>query len=210
MYIPGHFSQSSLETLYDLIVKNPLGMLVTNGKAGLDANHIPFELDAQAGPHGTLRAHVARANPLWTDVQNGDEVLAVFRGADAYISPNWFPSKHEFHKQVPTWNYMVAHVHGKITIHDEERYVRGVVARLVRHHEATQQIPWKMTDSPSEYIDMMLKSIVGIEIEISRVDGKFKLSQNREPRDIRGAGDALKNQGDTVIGEAMLNCIPKN
>jgi transcriptional regulator len=208
MYIPGHFSQSSLETLYDLIAKNPLGVLVTNGKAGLDANHLPFELDAQAGPHGTLRAHVARANPVWNDVQNGDEVLAVFRGADAYISPNWFPSKHEFHKQVPTWNYMVAHVHGKITIHDEERYVRGVVARLARHHEATQPIPWKMTDSPPEYIDMMLKAIVGIEIEITRVDGKFKLSQNREPRDIRGAGDALKNQGDTVIGEAMLNCIP--
>jgi len=207
MYVPAHFAEPSLEVLHDLIIKHPLGILFTHGKSGLDANHIPFELDTGSGLHGTLRAHVARSNPLWNDVKNADEVLVVFCGEQAYISPTWYPSKHEFHKQVPTWNYMVTHAHGKITIHDDERYVRGVVARLTRHHEESQPTPWKMTDSSKDYIDTMLKSIVGIEIEITHLVGKFKLSQNREARDIRGAGDTLKQQGDTVLAQAMLDRI---
>lgn len=205
MYIPAHFSEPNLEVLHDLITKNPLGILFTHGQNGLDANHIPFDIDTKTGPHGTLRGHCARANPLWKNVQKNEEVLVVFRGDQAYISPNWYPSKHEFHKQVPTWNYMVAHAHGRIMIHDEEHYVRGVVDGLARHHETSQPIPWKITDSPYDYINMMLKYIVGIEIEITHLDGKFKLSQNREVRDIHGAGSALKEQGNTVLGQAMLN-----
>ena len=151
-----------------------------------------------------LKAHVARANPVWQDVANGDEVLVIFRAADAYISPNWYPSKHEAHKQVPTWNYMVVHAHGRITIRDDERFVRGVVAHLTRTHEATQPRPWKMSDAPSDFVDTMLKAIVGIEIEVTRLEGKLKLSQNKEVRDIRGAGTALAEQGSTMLGEAML------
>ncbi|WP_211466403.1 FMN-binding negative transcriptional regulator [Collimonas silvisoli] len=206
MYVPTHFDESRTEVLYDLIQQHPFGILITHGASGLDANHIPFELDPRQGEMGVLHAHVARANPVWKDVSDGDEVLVVFRAADAYVSPTWYPSKHEFHKQVPTWNYMVAHAYGRITIRDDERFVRGVVARLTRTHEASQPAPWKMTDSAKEDIDTMLMAIVGLEIEITRLVGKSKLSQNKEVRDIRGAGETLKAQGDRLIGDAMLAC----
>lgn len=128
----------------------------------------------------------------------------MFRAGDAYIAPNWYPSKIEFKKQVPSWNYMVAHVHGRVTIRDDEYYVRGMVARLMRIHQAKQADPWKMTDSPKHYIDTMLKMIVGIEIEITGLVGKSKLSQNKEVRDILGAGHALKAHGKDAIGDAIL------
>ena len=210
MYLPRHFEEQRPEALHDLIAKHPLGMLVTHGSEGLDANHVPFELDAceGLGPHGVLRAHVARNNPLWQSVSNGDEVLVVFRAHDAYISPNWYPSKHEAHKQVPTWNYRVVHAHGPITVRDDERYVRGLVARLTRQHEAGQPTPWKMGDAPQDYIDAMLKSIVGLEITVARLVGKFKLSQNREARDRVSAAQALIGQGDSELGEAMRAAGP--
>lgn len=204
MYVPAHFDESRTEVLHDLIAKNPLGILFTNGKSGLDANHVPFDLNKEEGQHGVLHCHVARANPVWQDVVTGDEVLVVFRAADSYISPQWYPSKHEFHKQVPSWNYLVAHAYGRVTVRDDERYVRGNVARLTRRHEASQPVPWKMTDAPKDYTDMMLKAIVGLEIEITRLVGKAKLSQNKEVRDIRTAGEALKDKGEHVIGDAML------
>ena len=206
MYVPAHFDEPRTEVLHDLIKHHPFGILVTHGASGLDANHIPFELNPQQGKMGVLNAHVARANPVWRELADGDEVMVVFRAADAYVSPNWYPSKHEFHKQVPTWNYMVVHAHGRITIRDDERFVRGVVARLTRTHEASQPAPWKMTDSPQDVIDTMLKAIVGIEIGITRLAGKSKLSQNKEVRDIRNAGETLRAQGDQVIGDAMLAC----
>jgi transcriptional regulator len=206
MYVPAHFDESRAEVLHELIKQHPFGMLVTHGAGGLDANHIPFELDPRQGAMGVLNAHVARANPVWQDVSDGDQVLVVFRAADAYVSPNWYPSKHEFHQQVPTWNYIVAHAYGRITIRDDERFVRGVVARLTRVHEASQPAPWKMTDSAKDVIDTMLKAIVGLEIEITRLVGKSKLSQNKEVRDIRSAGEALKTQGEHMIGDAMLAC----
>lgn len=208
MYLPRHFEEQRPEALHDLIDKHPLGMLVTHGSDGLDANHVPFELDAGEGPHGVLRAHVARNNPLWQSVAQGDEVLVVFRAQDAYISPNWYPSKHEAHKQVPTWNYRVVHAHGRITVHDDERHVRGLVARLTRRHEADQPRPWKMGDAPPEYIDTMLKSIVGLEIAVERLVGKYKLSQNRETRDRLSAAQALIGQGDSELGEAMRAAGP--
>ncbi|ABM94997.1 FMN-binding negative transcriptional regulator [Methylibium petroleiphilum] len=208
MYLPRHFEEQRPEALHDLIDKHPLGMLVTHGSDGLDANHVPFELDAGEGPHGVLRAHVARNNPLWQNVAQGDEVLVVFRAQDAYISPNWYPSKHEAHKQVPTWNYRVVHAHGRITVHDDERHVRGLVARLTRRHEADQPRPWKMGDAPPEYIDTMLKSIVGLEIAVERLVGKYKLSQNREARDRLSAAQALIGQGDSELGEAMRAAGP--
>lgn len=206
MYLPAHFEESRPEVLHAFIRQHPLGALVTHGANGLDANHIPFELNALHGEAGMLTAHVARANPIWREVSDGDEVLVIFRVADAYVSPNWYPSKHEFHKQVPTWNYMVVHAHGRIAIRDDERFVRGVVARLTRTHEASQPVPWKMTDSAPDYIDGMLKAIVGLEVEITRLVGKSKIGQNREARDVRGAGEALCAQGDRLLGEAMLAC----
>lgn len=204
MYLPADFNEPRKEALHACIEQHPFGMLVTHGKSGLDANHIPFELAAEEGEHGVLRAHVARANPVWQDIANGDEVLVVFRAGDAYISPNWYPSKHELHRQVPTWNYIVVHAHGRIAIRDDEKYVRGVVARLTRKHEASQPRPWKMSDAPSDYIDTLLKSIVGLEIDITRLIGKSKLGQNKEVRDIQGAGEALLAAGQSPIGDAML------
>lgn len=204
MYVPPHFDEARTEVLHDLIRRHPFGTLVTHGAGGLDANHIPFELLPDQGALGTLSAHVARANPLWREVADGDEVLVVFRAGDAYVSPNWYPSKHETHQQVPTWNYMVAHAHGRISIRDDERYVRGVVARLTRSHEAAQPVPWKMGDSAPEFIDALLQKIVGLEIEITRLSGKFKLSQNKELRDLRNAGETLAAQGEHAVGDAML------
>ena len=204
MYVPPHFDEARTEVLHDLIRRHPFGTLVTHGAGGLDANHIPFELLPGQGALGTLSAHVARANPLWREVADGDEVLVVFRAGDAYVSPNWYPSKHETHQQVPTWNYMVAHAHGRISIRDDERYVRGVVARLTRSHEAAQPVPWKMGDSAPEFIDTLLQKIVGLEIEITRLSGKFKLSQNKELRDLRHAGETLAAQGEHAVGDAML------
>jgi transcriptional regulator len=206
MYVPPHFDEPRTEVLHDLIRQHPFGTLVTHGTGGLDANHIPFELLPGQGELGTLSAHVARANPVWQELAEGDEVLVIFRAGDAYISPNWYPSKHAFHKQVPTWNYRVVHAHGRVTIRDDERYVRGVVARLTRTHEAGQPVPWKMGDSAPEHIDTLLKAIVGLEIGITRLVGKFKLSQNKDVRDLRNAGEMLKVQGEHAIGDAMLAC----
>lgn len=207
MYVPAHFEESRPKALHDLIAQNPFGTLVTHGEHGLDANHIPFLLLPEEGSHGVLHAHVARANPVWKGVANGEEVLVIFRAGDAYISPTWYPSKHEHHRDVPTWNYRVVHARGRITIRDDERFVRGVVGRLTRAHEASQPVPWKMSDAPADYLDGLLKVIVGIEIEITRLEGKLKLGQNREARDARGAGEALKANGEHVVGDAMLAAL---
>lgn len=204
MYIPGHFEESDRDRLHALITEHPLGILVTHGAGGLDANHLPFEFEVRDASLGVLHTHVARANTVWTEIASGDEVLVVFRGADAYISPNWYPSKHEHHRQVPTWNYMVAHAHGRVTVHDDERYLRGLVGRLTKHHEAAEPRPWRMGDSSQTFINEMLASIVGLEIEITRLVGKFKLGQNKERRDALGAAHALKARGHDAVGDAML------
>ena len=161
MYLPAHFEENRPEALHALIAAHPLGALVLSGPNGLDANHVPFEFDASAGAHGTLRAHVARANPVWQEVQAQQDVLVIFQGPTGYISPNWYPSKHEAHRQVPTYNYLVVHAHGRITVRDDEAFVRGFVARLTRRMEAGEPAPWKMGDAPRDYIDQMLAAIVG-------------------------------------------------
>jgi transcriptional regulator len=209
MYVPQHFEETRVDELHRIITEYPLGALVINGPNGLDANHLPFYLDPRAGEQGHLLAHVARANPVWSGVKDGDEALVIFRAVDAYVSPNWYPSKHDFHRQVPTWNYQVVHVHGKVKIRDDEKFVRGVVARLTRTHEARTESPkpWRMTDSSKEYIDQMLTAIVGIEVEITRMIGKWKLSQNREERDRISAAEELGKRGKQVIATAMLNPV---
>jgi transcriptional regulator len=203
MYIPAHFAETRPEALHRILREHPLGMLVTHGNAGLDADHIPFEFDASAGTQGALIAHVARANPLWQRCPTGTPAMVVFRGEQAYISPNWYPSKHETHRQVPTWNYEVVHAHGILTVHDDERFVRRVVAQLTRRHEAAEPKPWKMGDSEPSYIDTMLRNIVGLEVSITSLVGKVKLSQNRELRDRRGAADTLDERGHTVLAQTM-------
>ncbi|MDY6945447.1 MAG: FMN-binding negative transcriptional regulator [Pseudomonadota bacterium] len=205
MYLPKHFEETRVEELHRVISEHPLGALVLHGPGGLNANHLPFVFEAVSATQGRLLAHVARANPLWQEVEDGGEALVIFRAVDAYVSPNWYPSKHESHRQVPTWNYQAVHVHGNITVRDDERFVRGVVARLTRVHEArtAAQRPWKITDSPADYIDQMLQAIVGIEIEITRMIGKWKLSQNREERDRLSVAEELRQRGNETIATAM-------
>src|SRR5262245_18887424 len=207
MYLPDYYEESRPERLHALIAQHPLGMLVTNGRGGLDANHLPFEFETREGAMGVLHSHVARANPVWRDLASGDEVLVVFRGVHAYISPNWYPSKHEHHRQVPTWNYMVLHAHGRVTVHDDERHVRGVVGRLTKRQEASQSNPWRMGDSPEAFIKEMLASIVALEVGITRLIGKFKLGQNKERRDVLAAANALNDQGGQAVAEAMLTYL---
>ena len=203
MYIPAHFAETRSEELHRIIREYPLGVLVTHGDDGLDADHIPMELDAESGPHGTLIGHVARANTLWQRCPTGTQVMVVFRGANAYISPNWYPSKHETHRQVPTWNYEVVHAYGTITVHDDERFARRVVAKLTRRHEATEPKPWKMGDSAPEVINEMLQKIVGFEIAITSLVGKVKLSQNKEMRDRQSAANTLALRGHDELARAM-------
>lgn len=203
MYVPAHFAERRPEELQRILREHPLGMLVTQGSDGLDANHLPFEYDPAAGPHGTLIAHVARANPLWQRCPTGSQVLVVFRGAEGYISPSWYPSKHEAHRQVPTWNYEAVHAHGKLIVRDDERFVRGVVARLTRRHEAGEPQPWKMTDAPADYIDNLLQHIVGIEVAVTSLEGKAKLSQNKQARDRLHAAETLAARGHGELAQAM-------
>ena len=203
MYLPTHFSSTDALALQRLLQAHPLGALVRCGPQGLDADHLPFEFDPGAGPLGTLSAHVARANPLWQECAGGAEVMVIFRGGEAYVSPNWYPSKHETHRQVPTWNYEVVHVHGQLTVMDDERFVRGLLARLTRHHEAAESRPWKMGDSAPAFIDEMLRKVVGITIEVRSMIGKSKLSQNREPRDRLQAAQTLASQGQAELARAM-------
>jgi transcriptional regulator len=207
MYTPTHFTETRPDELHRLLREHPLGTLVRHSSEhGLDADHLPFEFDPTPGPtnpFGTLTAHVARANPLWQRCPTGTAVMVIFRGAEAYISPNGYPSKHEAHRQVPTWNYEVVHAHGTLTVRDDERFVRGLVARLTRRHEASQPRPWKMSDAPAEYIDGLLAHIVGIEIALTSLVGKAKLSQNKDDRDRLGAAEALQQQGHDELAQRM-------
>jgi len=205
MYLPPQFAEPRTEELHRIVRDNPLGMLVTHTAAGLDANHLPFLLDAE---QGLLIAHVARANPVWRDVANGAEVLVVFRGVQGYISPNWYPGKHETHRRVPTWNYEVVHAHGSIYVLDDEKAVRGIVARLTRQHEATQPQPWKMSDAPADYLADTLRHIVGIEVRVTRLEAKRKLSQHHEARDRDGAIQGLEASGNPGLAQTMRDAAP--
>ncbi len=207
MYMPQHFAETRPEELARILAEHPLGTLVTHTAKGLDANHVPFEFDGGRGSLGVLQAHIARANPLWQEAADQAEVLVVFRGPHGYISPSWYPSKHEAHRQVPTWNYEVLHAHGRVRFLDDEKFVRGIVARLTRRHEASEPHPWKMGDAPPDYLDQMVKMIVGLEVEVTRWECKRKLGQNRELRDREGAINALQERGVTDLASAMERAI---
>jgi transcriptional regulator len=208
MYNPPHFEESRPEELERIVAEYALGTLVYCSPGGLDAAHVPFIYKKEQGPKGKLIAHVARKNPVWQQVPNETEVLTIFHASNAYISPNWYPSKRETHRQVPTWNYQVVHIHGRIRFIEDARFVRAVVASLTQLHEtrAAEAKPWKMSDADKDYIDQQIASIVGIEIDITRIAGKSKLSQNREARDRDGAIAALRQRGETATAEAMEKC----
>ena len=208
MYLPAHFEEKRPDVLHELVRRHPLGLLVTLADAGLQANSIPFFLDADpAGGPGILRAHVARANPLWHEARPEVEALVVFQGAQAYVSPNWYPSKAAHGKVVPTWNYVMVQARGTLRAVDDAAWVHALVARLTTHHEATQAKPWAVTDAPADYVDTMTRAIVGIEITLSALTGKWKVSQNRSAADRAGVAAGLAAAGD-MDSAALAGGLP--
>lgn len=200
MYLPSHFEEKRPEVLHELLRTHPLGLLITHGESGLQANAIPFVLDAgPAGGPGILRGHVARANALWHDANGAAhtavEALVVFQGPQAYISPSFYPSKAEHGKVVPTWNYVMVQARGRLRAIDDAAWLRPFVTRLTEQHEAPRAAPWAVSDAPDDYIASMLRAIVGIEIELSALTGKWKVSQNRTAADRAGVARGLHDAG---------------
>lgn len=195
MYIPAHFDEERDEVLHKLIVDHPLATIVTFGRDGLAANHIPFLLERAAEGHGSLIGHVARNNPLWHDHDADVDALVIFQGPSAYISPNWYATKGETHEVVPTYNYTAVHAYGRIIVHDDARWVRGVIGKLTKAMEESQPVPWKMVDAPGDFLRSQIEHIVGIEIPIERLSGKWKTSQNRGAADRTGVVSGLRESG---------------
>ena len=194
MYLPPHFEESRLDVLHEAVRANPFGSLVTLTDGGLDANHIPFEIDPAPAPFGTLRAHVARANPVWRDFVS--DVLVIFHGPHTYISPSWYPTARETRKAVPTWNYVVVHAHGVMRVVDDPIWIREQLERLMTRFESQRRSALQMSDIPADYVATHIRGVVGLEIRISRLIGKWKVSQNRPAADVPGIVDALRATGD--------------
>jgi transcriptional regulator len=195
MYVPAHFRETRAEVLHELIRAWPLAALVHVGPDGLGANHVPLLLDA-AEPLGTLRGHVARANPIHAELRDDSPVLAIFQGPSHYVSPSWYPSKHAHGKDVPTWNYMVVHAHGRIRWRPEPDWLLKMLNDLTDAQEGGRARPWSVSDAPADFISQAMKAIVGFEIAIERLTGKWKLSQNREAPDRDGAIAGLDAEPD--------------
>lgn len=211
MYIPKHFDEPRVEVLHELIGARPLSTLVTLSSGGLNANHIPLHLTVDPAPLGTLRGHVARANPMWSDLANGVEALAIFHGPDAYITPSWYPTKAETGKAVPTWNYVVAHAYGPLRVIDDASWVRAHLEVLTAHNEAAFAEPWNVSDAPRDFIGQLVGAIVGIEIVIRRLSGKWKSSQNQPPQNQAGVIRGLQATGSAEALEmaALIEAAKK-
>jgi len=207
MYLPTHFEESRIGVLQALMREHPFATLVTKTKGGegLTANHLPLHLEPEAGPFGVLQGHVARANPVWQQM-SGSEILVIFHGPQAYVTPSWYETKREHGKAVPTWNYVVVHAHGRLRAIDDADWLLGNLEALVAHHEAGFAEPWQVGDAPPEYIDKMLTAIVGIEIEITELKGKWKTSQNQPPANRTGVVAGLRSLG-TADAAAMADLV---
>lgn len=192
MYQPPHFREGRLEVQHALIRAHPLGLLVTNGEDGLLANPLPFLLDAAASPRGTLRAHLARANPQWRSFDADQDALVVFQGVEAYITPSWYETKRVTGKVVPTWNYAIVQVYGRLRVIQDKDWLAGQVRELTSVHEASRADPWQVADAPEPFVAAQLKGIVGLELEIARIEGKWKVSQNRPEADRAGVAEGLE------------------
>jgi len=200
MYVPAHFAETDVAVLHALIRAQPLGTWVTQGDDELVVNHIPFYLDAGKGEHGTLVGHVARANPVWKSLARAMPSVVIFQGPQAYISPSWYPSKQADGKAVPTWNYAVVHVHGRPQVIEDRVRLLDIVSVLTASQESGQAAPWQVSDAQADYIDKLLGAIVGIEIPIERLSGKWKVSQNRPLADRIGTAAGLDATGEGEAG----------
>jgi transcriptional regulator len=196
MYLPAHFEESRPDVLHEAMRRHPLGLLVTTRPDGPAADPVPFLLDTGPAPNGTLRAHIARANPLWREARTDIDSLVVFQGPQAYVSPGWYPSKHEHGKVVPTWNYVMVQARGRLRIVDDAAWLHALVEQLTHTHEAPMAKPWAVSDAPADYVSSMLRAIVGLEIEIRSIVGKWKVSQNRARPDREGVAQGLSASDD--------------
>ena len=203
MYVPAQFEETRPEVLRELIRRHPLATLVSQRPDGLNADHVPLIVD---GALATLRGHVARANPVWREVAGGSPVLAIFQGPDHYVSPAWYPAKAEHGKVVPTWNYVVVQVRGTITWQEDAAWLRAFLDALTDQQESGRAEPWQVADAPSTYIDRMLKAIVGFEIAIGSIAGKWKLGQNRSDADRAGIVAGLADE-DTAEARRMRELL---
>jgi transcriptional regulator len=208
MYRPAAFDVTELDVMLDMVDEAAFGHLVTSGPDGFTSTGLPVLVDRDAGPYGRLRGHLARANPHWRTI-DGASTLVIFPLVDGYVSPSWYPSKAEHGKVVPTWNYELVHVHGTVRVHDDPAWVRLLVTDLTDRHESARSAPparWRVTDAPSDFIEAQLRAIVGVEVEISSIEAKRKLSQNRPDRDRAGVETALATSdrpGDRDVADAM-------
>lgn len=206
MYVDPRHRLTDRETLDALIVAHPLGAWVCHGRGGLIANHVPFLLDRGRGPQGTLIGHVSRANTVWRELGSGTASVVMFQGPQAYITPGWYPGKAEHGQVVPTWNYVVAHVHGIARPIEDRDWLRDMLDRLTDRREAGRAVPWRVGDAPSSYIEKLLRAIVGVEIRIDRLEGKLKASQDESLQDRLGTVRGLQSQpGDE--GPAMAGLV---
>jgi transcriptional regulator len=205
VYVPAAFIEIRPEVIADFLAAHPMAQLVTLTDDGLEATPLPMLYEPSADRLGSLVGHVARANRQWANARPSVEALAIFTGSNAYVSPNWYPSKGVHGKVVPTWNYETVHVRGRFLVHDEPEWKRALVTRLTRHHEGGFDVPWDVSDAPPDYIDVMLGAIVGIELQVTSIQAKRKLSQNRPEDDIAGTIAGLSELGgpSADVAEAM-------
>ena len=206
MYVPRAFAVDDVPILHQQMLATPLPVLVTHGSEGLIASHVPLLLNPDEGACGTLYGHLARANPHWKALAEGAEALVIFAGEQAYISPSFYPGKAEHGKAVPTWNYLAVHAYGTAEVFDDAERLLALVSRLSSKHEADRSEPWSVSDAPADYIDSMLKAIVGFRLPITRLDGKRKLSQNRDAADQAGVRKGLlanSNPQDHALAHLM-------
>jgi transcriptional regulator len=195
MYVPPLFAEDRIEVLHEGIRNTGLATLVTLGSDGLIASHVPLLLDSGAGPHGTLHGHIARANPQWRDIRSEVPALAIFPGPDAYITPAWYETKRQTGKVVPTWNYTAIHAYGTLDFFDDTERLLDLVGRLTESREAKRAAPWAVSDAPAEFIAGMLNAIVGFTLPIARIEGKWKMSQNRPAEDRAAVVEGLIREG---------------
>lgn len=206
MYTPDHFREDRIPVLHGAIREIGLGALVTAGAPGLEATHLPMLIEPAPAPLGSLIGHMARANPQWKNTAAGGQVLAIFTGPHTYVTPSWYASKAETGKVVPTWNYIAVHAYGDVEFFDERARLRAHVSRLTDAHESARANPWAVSDAPADYIEKMLGAIIGFTVSITRLEGKWKMSQNRSPQDRAGVVVGLQREGGAArnaIAEIM-------
>jgi transcriptional regulator len=203
MYIPKLFDEPDVAVMHDLIRAHPLATLVTMTATGMEANHIPLLLLDQPAPRGSLCGHVARANPLWREHLENAEVLAIFHGPQNYVTPSWYATKAESGKVVPTWNYASVHVRGKLSVRDDAKWLRPHLEMLTAHNEKAFEHPWAVDDAPRDFTDKMIEAIIGIEIVITDLKGKWKVSQNRPPADQASVIDGLHKHGHDEMADLV-------